>query len=265
MLPNLLLQNLTIFSVFEVILIRESYRTMYLYTTSDSVFSHDVLSTLSELSHKAMIPVSVMSINQDPIKRSRTEEPILNVFLAENLSSTDEQLQINKHLYPKEINLISLATGNETANEINFELWMNFGKKLLIVSNRFIAALSPSIRLKRIHSLPIDTTTTTNLVNHFISEPLDGTYVNVFMQHLPSESAVTAAITGYMFTGPDGSLTELLIKSLNATADFWSDIGVMYPSFREWKYNPMVAPRLHYQYYHKEVYTSNFITSCERR
>lgn len=266
---NFLFDNLTIFSVLKIIFIHRSYRVLNLYATSTTELENDFSTKITELSHQYLVPVSVTTFDRISINRSKCEEPILNIVFMNNLSSTTDELeQLKKHLRPNEFNLILITAWNKTENQINFEQLMNFDKKLLIMSNSFIASVD-RFNFNRIYSIPLqpfDKNATKKFLYDLFVDKVDmnGTKVNIFMQHLPPESMVSATDEGEIFNGPDGCLSELLMKSLKANPNFWSDIGVMYPSYREWKNDPLVAPRLHYRKYHKEILTSNFISSVNR-
>lgn len=266
---NFLFNNFTIFSVLKLIFTQRCYRVLYLYAATTSELKTDFSSKISELSNNYTIPICVMAFDhQMPINRSKCEEPILNVILVNNLSSMNEIDRITKDLRPNEVNLILLPSYNKTANQVNFKPWIKSNKKLMIMSNGFIAAIN-KFYFNQIDSIPLqplDMKATKRFIFDFFSEKvtMNGAKINVFMQHLPPKSTVTASAGGDISTGPDGCLSELLVKFLKASPNFWSDIGIMYPSFRDWIKNPLVAPRLYYSKYHKETVTSNFISSFNR-
>lgn len=266
---NFLFNNLTIFSVLKLIFTQRYYRVLYLYATTTSELKTDFSSKISELSNNYTIPISVMAFDhQIPINRSECEEPILNVILVNNLSSMNQIDRITKDLRPNEVNLILLPSYNKTAYQVNFKPWIKSNKKLLIMSHRFIAAIN-QFHFNQINSIPLqpfDIKATKRFIFDFFSEKvtMNGSKINIFMQHLPPKSAVSTSARGDILTGPDGCLSELLVKFLKASPNFWSDIGIMYPSFRDWINDPLVAPRLYYSEYHKEVETSNFISSYNR-
>lgn len=265
---NFLFNNLTIFSVLRLIFTHQSYRVLYLYAASTAELRYDFSSKISELSNNYMIPTSVMAFDQMPINRSKCEEPILNVILVNNLWSMDEIGQLTKCLRPNEVNLILLTSYNQTANQVNFKPWIKSDKKMLIMSNRFIASIN-QFHFDQIYSIPLqplDMKAMKRFLFDFFSKKvtMNSAKINIFMQHLPPKSAVSASTRGDISTGPDGCLSELLMKFLKASPNFWSDIGVMYPSFRDWANDPLVAHSLHYREFYKEVDTSNFISSFNR-
>lgn len=266
MYSNFLFDNLTIFSVLRIILVHRSYRVLHLYPVSTTELENDFSTKISQLSNKQMIPISIMSIDQIPINRSKCEEPVLNVVLVNNLSSISELHQLDAHLRPNEMNIILLTSYNTTADQVNFEPLTNLNKKLIIMSNRFIASID-QFHFDRIYSIPLqpfDSKATKHFIYNLFSGKMNGTTINIFMQHFPPKSSVTASSGGEIFTGPDGCLSELLVNFLNATPNYWSDIGFMYPSYKDWAKDPLVAPRLYYRDYHSEVVTSNFISSFNR-
>ncbi|KAJ6640547.1 CD9 antigen [Pseudolycoriella hygida] len=201
--------------------------------------------------------------------RSKCEEPILNVVLVNNVSSITDIVQLIKHLHPNEVSLIMLLRSNDiTENQINLKQLIKSEKKVIIMSNKFIASTNHlhSNQIFSIPLVPFDMNATQRFLADFFIKKLhlNGSTINIFMQHLPPKSSVTASKIGDLFTGPDGLLTELLTKYIKAIPTFWSDIGVMYPSFREWKNDPLVTERLHYREYHKHVLTNNSICSFNR-
>lgn len=265
---NILFDNLTIFSVLKMIFIQRSYRVVYLYTNSTTKLDNDLSTKITTLAHQYLMPISLLTVDQIRVVRSKCEEPILNVVFAENVSSANELDQLNKHLRPNEVNLILLNAWNITENRVNLKALIKFDKKLLIMSNRFMASID-RFRFHGIHSIPLESfnkKSTEIFVNNFFSENvrMNGMDLNIFMQHLPPESSVTAVDEHEILTGPDGSLSELLVKSLGASPNFWTDIGIMYPLYKEWRRNPMVAKRLHYRDYHKEILTNNVISNVNR-
>lgn len=266
---NLQFDNLTIFSVMRLIFTHRAYRMLYLYAASTTVLTNDFSNKISELSNNYTIPISVMSFNQIPLNRSKCEGPIVNVMLVNNLSTSGEIGQFKPHLRPNEVNLILLTSYNKMVSQVNFKPWMKSDKKVLIMSNRFLVSIN-QFRFDQIRWIPLqpfNVKATKRFIHDIFTEKggtMNGTKINIFMQHLPPKSAVSASKHGDIFTGPDGCLSELLVKFLNVSPTFWSDIGVMYPSFREWAKDPLVAQRMHYREYHEEVVTSNSIAIFNR-
>lgn len=266
MYSNFLFDNLTIFSVLRIIFVHRSYRVLHLYPVSTTDLGNDFSTKISQLSNKQMIPITVTSIDQIPTNRSECEEPVLNVVLVNNLSFTGELHQLNKHLRPNEMNIVLLTSYNTTVDQVNLKPVMELHKKFIIMSNRFIASID-QFHFDRIYSIPLqpfDMNSTKRFIYNLSAGKMNGTTMNIFMQHLPPKSSVTANIGGEIFAGPDGRLSELLMKFLNATPNYWSDIGLMYPKYKDWAKDPLVASRLYYRDYHSEVLTSNLISSFNR-
>lgn len=262
---NFLFNNLTIFSVLRLIFTQRSFRVLYLYAASTNVLRHDFSNGISELSNNYMIPISVLNFDQILLNRNKCEEPIISVILVYNLSSVVETGQFKKHLRPNELNLILLTSYNITEDEVNFKPWVKSDKRVIIMSNRFTVSINQFYfnEIQSISLQPFNAKVTQLFVNNLFSKKvvMNGAKINIFMQHLPPKSSVSASVRGDIFTGPDGCLSELLISYLEASPNFGSDIGVMYPSFREWKNDPLVQNRLHYRKYHKEVATRNIIST----
>lgn len=261
---NILFNNFTIFSVLKLILTNRYYRVLYLYATSTAELSTDFSSKISELSSQYMIPTSVMIYNKIPLDRSKCEESILSIVLMNNSTDLTEISRLKKYLRPSEVNLVIL-TSNITMKEANFNLWMKSGLRVLILSNAFIASIN-QFHLNQIYKVslqPLHIQDIQQFVYKYFSNKVDmnRTEINIFMQHLPPKASVAASDNGDIFTGPDGCLSELLVKLLKAKPKYWSDIGIMYPSFRKWINDPLVAPRSYYRRFHSEANTKNFISS----
>lgn len=265
---NILFNNLTIFSVLRLVLINRSYRVLNLYAASTAELKSDFSTEILELSNHYMIPTSVMTFDHIPTNRSKCEETIINVVLVKNESSMNGIGEVKKYLRPNAVNVILLTSYNATANQVYFKPWMKTGLKLLILSNEFMASMNQFFfgQFNLIPLQPFDIKATQNFISDLFSgkASMNGTTINIFMQHRPPKSMVSASDEGDVFTGPDGYLSQLLMEFFKVTPIFWSDIGVVYPSFRDWKNDPLVAPRLHYRDYHKEVETRNFITDFNR-
>lgn len=262
---NFPLDNLTIFSVLKIIFIQRSYRVLHLYNSLNNELENDFSSKITAMSHQNFIPMRLTTFDRIRQTRSEVEEPTLNILLMRSLSSVADSDKLNVHLRPNEVNLILLTAWNTTENQVDFERLAKSGNKFLIITNEFISSTNRLIS-NQIYSIPLqpfdEKSTERFIVNLFSGKvKLKGMDINIFMQHLPPKSMVTATDVGVSFTGPDGCLAQFLAKSLGAVPHFWSDIGILYPLYKEWINDPMVAPRLHYRNFHKEIVTRNLISS----
>lgn len=262
--PILLFSNSTILTILKLILSYQDYRIAYIYAID---LTTDVSSKIPEIVGNHMVPVTVMDLGKISSKpeifvRKLTEEPTLNVLVMKN-SSNIQWKQVKNILQPNDVTIILFTAPNSNENEMKFNSWLKLSIKVMIIRGRSLIAVNIN-RIDNITIYAYDDIVTQRFVQDYLTENKDGSgsKMTVFMQHIPPHSSVSLIYgsDGYTFNGPDGIVSELLVKALNVSSVFVTDIALVYPSFVNWKKSPQKQARAHFRLYHKEAYTSNIIT-----
>lgn len=256
--PIVLFSNSTILSILKLILTYQEYRIAYMYA----------IDLANDVSFK--IPVKLMDLGKISGKseifvRRWIEEPTLNVLVM-NKSSDSQWIQVNRNLQPNDVTLIVFTALNSNENKTHFQSWMKLSMKVLIIWGTSLIAVN-QFNINQIDTIsiyPYNERVTQRFVEDYLKESKNGkgSKLTFFMQHIPPHSSV-GPIYGsdnYTFNGPDGVISDLLVKALNVSSVFVSDIARVYPFFVEWKKSPQKIARGIYYRYHKEATTSNFIT-----
>ncbi len=138
--------NITILSIFKIILFEFDYRTVNVFTTSTSKDKHGVvLEMIINTLNKQEKPTNILDFHTNVTNRKRCEEPILNVlFLMDTTMAVLDGMKNN--IYPHDISFIldnSVIQNSDTDIEMNIDDRMQVSNKVILIKNLSMVALHP--------------------------------------------------------------------------------------------------------------------------
>lgn len=258
--------NITILSIFEIILLEFDYRTVNIFTNDQKSY-HDVGHDMMNILKNYLKPTHILNFDADSFGRKRCEEPILNVlFVTNNTMPIAEQMRSN--IYPNDISLIL----DFSPTEFNFQSSMQVSNKVLIMNNFSLLALN-QFRQHEMDILPLhpfNIEKAKNFIKSYIrsTKHLKQRKLIIFFQYLTPRSMIATVEKGFFFHGADGSITTILLKMLNVTGVFVSDVGLIYPTtVQQWtmKDRKIIPRRENLYRYYKNAMTNNPISDFYRR
>lgn len=265
--------NITILSIFNIILCEFDYRTVNVFTTNSSNNKNDVvLEMVINALNKREKPTNILDFNTNLMNRKRCEEPILNIIFLMN--TTMALLDGIKHsIYPHDVSLIldnSVIQNYNTEIEMNIDDQIQVSNKVILIKNLSMFALHPLRHKSDIMPLhPFDRRNAKNFIQSYIHSSMylkQEKNLTIFFQYLSPRSMVAFIKKSCFYVGSDGSITSILLKLLNATGTFVSDIATIYP--RIINSAEMVRSTLNVedrQENYKNAMTSNVLTVYNKR
>lgn len=258
-----LIGNLTFFSVIEIMFVQQDYRTINFLTEKRHNELSDKMMQIASNSYK---PISHFVLGKINTERIKCEEPILNVVDLQYLNNETNINLVRNHIFPDDVTII-LSSQNYAEN---VEKWMNLSTKVMILTinltiffNTFEGKHTSKINLS-----PFDPVLTQNFMKKMSSAEYllrQKSSLSIFFQFFPPKSSIGQSGKDFIWTGPDGSLAETLWKWLKVKPIFCTDIAFTYPTYEKWLDDPVIAPRMHYQFFYPKVLTKNIVKIFNRR
>lgn len=267
LLPHVAITNITILSVFKIILFEFDYRTVNVFTSSGCNY-YDVVHGMMNILTSHSKPTYILNFDTILSDRKRCEEPILNViFVANDTMELVEAMKVN--IYPNDISLILDFSNSQI--ELNIHNRMQVSNKVLIINNFSVLALNP-FRHHKMDILPLYPFHIREAKNFIQSYIHSSNYfkqvkkLTIFSQYLSPRSMVAFIKSDIFYIGADGSIASILLKKLNATGIFVSDVGRVYPSMvAYWSKLTNGHPSAVTYKYYKNALTNNKMTDFNRR
>lgn len=266
LLPDVAASNITILSIFKIILFEFDYRNVNVFTSSKS--NYDVALEMMNILKSHSKPANILNLDGILSDRIPCGEPVLNVlFVSDNTTELAEGLKQN--IYPNDISLIVDLSIESTHINFNMHDGMEVSNKVLIITNMSVLALNP-FRHHQMDILPLNPfhrSQAKTFIKSYISSSKylrQEKNLTIFFEYLSPRSMIAFLETGFFYIGSDGSITEILLKMLNATGTFVSDVGLRYPMMvRTWNELWKVGEGA-YSYYQNAI-TNNELTDFYRR
>lgn len=267
LLVHTAITNITILTIFKIILFEFDYRTVNVFTSkSNDDIMHGMINILKNHSK----PTHILNFDMILSERKRCEEPILNVLFVDN-NSIELLDGVKQNIYPNDISLILNLFISNIQNELQIQNRMLVSNKVFIINNFWLLARHP-IRHHKMVELPLypfDIWKTKTFIQSYIhtsNSIRQERNLTIFLQYLSPRSMIGFVKNNFYYIGVDGSITAILLRILNATGVFVSDVGLIYPSMVS-SWGILQTNRAHedtYKYY-KNALTSNNITYFNRR
>ncbi|KAJ6646286.1 hypothetical protein Bhyg_01497, partial [Pseudolycoriella hygida] len=89
---------------------------------------------------------------------------------------------------------------------------------------------------------------------HFLSEKKS---ITMFLQQTPPRACLTPHGTNFTFIGPDGTLAEILAKSLKLPPIICTDVAQTHPDYEKLMDNPTTASIVHFRLFYKKSVVKN--------
>lgn len=253
--------NVTIASIFQLILIQQNYRTVHFWSNSlqDESFNNFV-----QIASGSLNPFRLLNIKSIRKERPYFDEPLLNVLIVSDLSDVKKILN-GSSLY--ETTLIWTKSFIDNVNETQ-NSWLKISSKVIVLTN---SKLYTSNNLVKTKSNEISLTNVSlSLLNRFLKTFFSVTSVNgsnfkIFTEFNAPKSELTRINNNFYLIGPDGIIVESFVKWLNVKPTFSSSVGIKHPNYQDWLNSSTLSPRLRYQHYHPAVLTKNLVTIFDDR
>lgn len=233
LLHHVAITNITILSIFKVILFEFDYRTVNVFTSGRYNY-FDVVHEMMNILTNHSKPTHILNFDRNLSDRKRCEEPILNViFVVNNTMELVEAMKAN--IYPNDISLILDFSVQNSQIETNIQNQMQVSNKVLIITNLSVLALYP-FRHHKMDILPLypfhikEAKAFIQSYVHSSNHLRQEKKLTIFSQYLSPRSMLAFLESGIFYVGADGSIASILLKKLNATGRFVSDVGRVYPS-----------------------------------
>lgn len=270
LLPHVAITSITIIlSVFKIILFEFDYRTVNVFTSSRYNY-YDVVHGMMNILTSHSKPTYILNFDTILSDRKRCEEPILNViFVANDTMELVDTMKVN--IYPNDISLILDFSVQNSQIELNIQNRMQVSNKVLIINNFSVLALNP-FRHHKMDILPLYPFHIRKAKDFIQSYIHSSNYfkqekkLTIFSQYLSPRSMVSFLKKGIFYIGADGSIASILLKKLNATGIFVSDVGRVYPSMvGSWIKLKNGYPNADTYEYYKNALTNNKMMDFNRR
>lgn len=261
-------ENLTIVSAIQTIFVQQDYRAINFFSED----RHDELSNkMMQIASDSFIPISHYVFAGTKVKRMKREEPILNVVLINSLNNNETNLSLLRdNIFADDVTIVLPSQIFDENEEFTVKMWMTLSTKVLILTRKlsiFFTTFDGG-HTSEISLTPFDPISTRNLIESHFSTAYSMRQqrnVSIFFQYDPPRSSVSAIGHDLVLIGPDGSIAEVLAKSLKMKPIFSSDIALIYPTYEEWRDDPVVAPRMHYLFFYTKVLTKNIVKIFNKR
>lgn len=231
MLVHTTISNMTLLSIFKIILFQFDYRTVNIFTSKSN---DDVMHEMIKILRIHSKPTHILNFDTILFDRERCEEPILNVLFVDNYNI--ELFDETKHnYYPNDVSFILDFSISNTQTELQIQNRFFVSNKVFIINNFSLLALNPfrHHKLEKLPLYPFDIEKAKTFIHpyiHSLSSIGEVRNLTVFLQYLTPRSMVAFLEDGFYHIGADGSITAILLKILNASGIFVSDVGRVYPS-----------------------------------
>lgn len=261
--------NLSVFSVLEMIFVQQDYRTINFL--SDEQHGEDSMDKMTQIASNFFKPISLSVLGDQTNARLRIgrEQPILNVVVLKHLNNETNISRLRENILADDVTVVLSVRYDEYEN-FDVKRWMNLSMKVIILT-RNLAIFFNSFESEHtaiINLSPFDPAATRNEIQKFFSEEFvvsRSSNVSIFFQFLPPRANVGQEGKNLILNGPDGTLAEILATWLKVEPIFCSDIALTYPAYEKWLDDPVIGPRLHFQFYYTKVMTKNFVKIFNKR
>lgn len=259
--------NITILSIFKIILFELDYRTVNIFTSkSNDEVMHEMMNILKNHSK----PTHILNFDMILSDRKRCEEPILNVLFVDN-NSIELLDTVKQNIYPNDISLVLNFSVSNTQTELQIQNRMLVSNKVFIINNFSLLARNPlrHHKMENMPLYPVDIWKAKTFIQsciHSLNSIHQERNLTIFLQYLSPRSMVAFVKKSFYYIGSDGSITAILLRILNATGVFVSDVGLVYPSMvSNWEKLRNTQPHEDIYQYHKNALTNSNITDFKRR
>lgn len=261
--------NITILSIFKIILFEFDYRTVNVFISRPCNY-YDVVNEMMSILKDHSKPTHILHFDANLVDRQRCEEPILNVIcVVDNTTELIERMKRNIH--PNDISLILDLSVQNSQIDLNVQNRMQVSNKVLIMNNFSVLALNP-FHHRKMGILPLypfhmsDANTFIQSYIHSWEYLRQEKKLTIFFQYLSPRSMLGFLKSGVFYIGADGSIASILLSKLNATGIFISDVFRRYPSFSGTFGKVQEKPESAVAYaIYKNALTNNMVMDFNRR
>lgn len=266
LLPYVAASNITILTIFTIILFEFDYRNVNVFTSSK--INYETALEMMNILKNYSKPANIFNLDGILSDRIPCGELVFNVlFVSDNTMELAEGLKQN--IYPNDISLIVDFSIQSTHINFNMHDRMQVSNKVLIINNISVLALNP-FRHYEIDILPLNPFHRSKAKTFIQSYISSSKYIRqkknltIFFEYLTPRSMIAFLETGFFYIGSDGSVTEILLKMLNATGTFASNVGLRYPTMvRQWNESWKMGGHVYAHY--QNAITNNKLTDFNRR
>lgn len=258
-----LVGNLTMFSVIEIIFVQQDYRTINFFSEEH----HNELSNkMMQIASNSFRPINHFVLGKINTNRIKCEEPILNVVVLNYMNNETNISLVKDNIFPDDVTII-LPSQNYVENA---ERWMNLSTKVVMLTKNLSMFFNTfeGANMSKISLSPFDPDLTRHLMQKIFSVEYylrQKSSLSIFFQFFPPKSSIGQSAQDFILIGPDGSIAETLAKWLRVKPIFCSDIALTYPAYEKWMDDPVIAPRMHYQFFYTKVLTKNIVKIFNKR
>lgn len=251
--------NLTIISIFQLILIQQNYRTVNFFTngTSSDTFNKIIKSASNSLKPIQLINFEKWNVT---LNRNSSGEPVLNLLIVTDLQGIQKRL-MERYLYGTTL----IWSTNPFENNLNDTTIssLKVSSKVIVLTDSDLYAFNNFVnaRLSRLILSNFSLPSINKFLKTFFSiESVRGSKLTIFSEFSAPRSDLTRIDDNYCFIGPDGIAAEVFLKTLNVEPTFSSSVEDKHSSYQDWLNSSLLSLKLRYQHFHSATLTNNVVT-----
>ncbi|KAJ6646287.1 hypothetical protein Bhyg_01498, partial [Pseudolycoriella hygida] len=238
----------------DIIFVQQDYRLINFWSGGEE---NELTNNMIKIACDSLQPFSHFVFGHRNNRRRNYEGPVLNVLNLDCVKNDADVSFVQENVLPDDVTIILPGRNYDENLDVILQRWI--GSTTLVLTRN----LTIHKNTFKLNLYSFDANSAGNVIRkllsaeHFLSEKNN---ITVFFQQTPPRTCLTPYETKFTFSGPDGSLAQILAKSLKLTPIICTDIAQTHPEYETWMDEPAIASRVHFRLFYKKSLIKHGVT-----